>query len=33
MVAAIGQIGDVLSVYCPRSDDDRNELPDRVITL
>ena len=33
MVAAIGAIGDVLAIHCPRSDDDRNELPDRVITL
>jgi putative membrane protein len=33
MVAAVGQIGDVLAVHCPRSDDDKNELPDRVITL
>jgi putative membrane protein len=33
MVAAIGAIGDVLAVHCPRGDEDRNELPDRVITL
>jgi putative membrane protein len=33
MVAAVGQIGDVLAVHCPRSEDDKNELPDRVITL
>lgn len=33
MVAAIGQIGDVLAIHCPRADDDKNELPDRVITL
>ena len=33
MVAAVGQIGDVLALHCPRSEDDRNELPDRVITL
>jgi putative membrane protein len=33
MVAAVDQIGDVLAVHCPRSDDDKNELPDRVITL
>jgi putative membrane protein len=33
MVAAIGAIGDVLAIHCPRSDDDKNELPDRVITL
>jgi putative membrane protein len=33
MVAAVGQIGDVLALHCPRSDDDKNELPDRVITL
>ena len=33
MVAAIGAIGDVLAIHCPRSDDDHNELPDRVITL
>jgi len=33
MVAAVGQIGDVLAIHCPRSDDDKNELPDRVITL
>ena len=26
-------IGDVLALHCPRSDDDKNELPDRVITL
>jgi putative membrane protein len=33
MVAAVGAIGEVLAIHCPRSDDDRNELPDRVITL
>ena len=33
MVAAGGQSGDVLALHCPRSEDDKNELPDRVITL
>ena len=33
MVAAVGAIGDVLAVHCPHADDDKNELPDRLITL
>jgi putative membrane protein len=33
MVAAIGDIGVLLSEYLPRSDDDVNELPDRLIEL
>ena len=33
MVAAVAAIGDVLAIHCPRDKDDRNELPDRVITL
>jgi len=33
MVASIGQIGQVLSEHFPRSPDDTNELPDRLILL
>ena len=33
MVAAIEQIGAVLTVHFPRSPDDANELPDRLIML
>jgi len=33
MVASIGQIGQVLSDHFPRSPDDTNELPDRLILL
>jgi putative membrane protein len=33
MVAAIGQIGTVLAEHFPRSADDTNELPDRLILL
>jgi putative membrane protein len=33
MVASIGKIGQVLSEHFPRSPDDTNELPDRLILL
>lgn len=33
MVAAINQVGAVLAAHFPRSPDDRNELPDRMIEL
>ncbi|MFM7028332.1 MAG: TPM domain-containing protein [Chakrabartia sp.] len=33
LVAAIGDIGTLLSAHLPRAADDENELPDRVITL
>lgn len=33
MVASIGQIGQVLAEHFPRSPDDTNELPDRLILL
>ncbi|WP_298197396.1 hypothetical protein [Novosphingobium sp.] len=33
LVAAIGQVGVVLAEHFPRSEDDRNELPDRLIEV
>lgn len=33
MIAAIGQVGEVLAAHFPRADDDRNELPDRLIEV
>ena len=33
MVAAIGDVGAILSTHFPRADNDVNELPDRVIEL
>jgi len=33
MIAAIAQVGIVLAEHFPRADDDRNELPDRLIEL
>jgi putative membrane protein len=33
MAAAVTQIGSVLAEHFPRSDNDTNELPDRVIEL
>lgn len=33
MVAAVEQVGAVLAEHFPRADDDRNELPDRLIEL
>ncbi|HEY0270247.1 MAG TPA: hypothetical protein VGC10_04575, partial [Sphingomonas sp.] len=33
MVASIGKIGQVLAEHFPRSPDDTNELPDRLILL
>lgn len=33
MVAAIGRVGDVLARHLPRAEDDKNELPDRVIEV
>lgn len=33
MIAAVEQIGAVLTEHFPRSADDRNELPDRLILL
>jgi len=33
MAAAVGEIGVVLAEHFPRSDDDTNELPDRLIEL
>ncbi len=33
MVAAIGDVGKVLSAHFPRASDDVNELPDRLIEL
>lgn len=33
MIAAVGQVGDVLARHFPRSADDTNELPDRLILL
>jgi putative membrane protein len=33
MVAAIGDVGLILSAHLPRADDDINELPDRLIEL
>lgn len=33
MVAAVEQVGAVLAMHFPRAEDDRNELPDRLIEL
>jgi putative membrane protein len=33
MIAAVGRVGVVLAEHFPRADDDRNELPDRLIEL
>lgn len=33
MVAAVEQVGAVLAAHFPRADDDKNELPDRLIEL
>ncbi|MEQ1641109.1 MAG: hypothetical protein ABL881_09900, partial [Novosphingobium sp.] len=33
MVAAVERVGAVLAQHFPRADDDRNELPDRLIEL
>ncbi|WP_305095468.1 TPM domain-containing protein [Croceibacterium aestuarii] len=33
MVAAIGKVGEILAAHLPRAEDDRNELPDRLIEL
>lgn len=33
MAAAVAKVGVVLAQHCPRSDDDRNELPDRLIEV
>ena len=33
MIAAIRDVGAILSTQFPRADDDRNELPDRLIEL
>lgn len=33
LVAAVGQVGDVLALHFPRADDDVNELPDRLIEV
>lgn len=33
MVAAISKVGDVLAAHLPRADDDKNELPDRLIEV
>lgn len=33
MIAAVGQVGAILSEYLPRRPDDANELPDRLIEL
>lgn len=33
MVAAVEQVGAVLALHFPRTEDDRNELPDRLIEL
>ncbi len=33
MIDAVGQVGAILSAHFPRSDDDFNELPDRLIEL
>ena len=33
MIAAVGQVGTILSQHLPRADDDINELPDRLIEL
>ncbi len=33
LVAAIGQVGIILAAHFPHADDDRNELPDRMIEV
>ncbi len=33
MVAGIGKVGEVLAQHLPRAEDDRNELPDRLIEV
>jgi putative membrane protein len=33
MVAAVGKVGEVLAQHFPRADNDKNELPDRLIEL
>ena len=33
MAAAVENVGRVLAVHCPRQDEDRNELPDRLIEV
>lgn len=33
MIAAVDKVGAVLALHCPRADDDRNELPDRLIEV
>lgn len=33
MVAAIGKVGEVLALHLPRAEDDKNELPDRLIEV
>lgn len=33
MVAAVNDVGQILAQYLPRQDDDKNELPDRLIEL
>ncbi len=33
MIAAVAQVGAILSAHLPRADDDVNELPDRLIEL
>lgn len=33
MIAAVGHVGRLLAAHLPRADDDRNELPDRLIEL
>ena len=33
MAAAVTKVGVVLAEHCPRTDDDRNELPDRLIEV
>ncbi|BBC73883.1 conserved hypothetical protein [Altererythrobacter sp. B11] len=33
MIAAVGKVGGVLAEHFPRAEDDRNELPDRLIEL
>jgi putative membrane protein len=33
MIAAVDEVGKVLAEHFPRAQDDRNELPDRLIEL
>jgi putative membrane protein len=33
MIAAVGQVGAILAAHLPRADNDKNELPDRLIEL